>query len=144
MALTDQIKKPKPTPLFVVVGAGDFVVSKIRATSLDMDFDPKQLRTLPEKAQAVAFEAIGQFSGTYAELAKRGEGLVSRVRRQAATRDLKGQASSTASQAKATTTTARKSAKSTTTRAKATSTSARKTASKAKKAAGDSARKVGN
>lgn len=168
MAITDQIN----TPLYAVVGAGDAIVAKVRATVptqddvdgvvTDIKSLPEQLKGLPEQAQSAALDALKDAADVYADLAKRGESLVGRIRRQKATEDLldqvktaeshakatattaKKSAKSTRTAAKGTATTAKKSAKSTRTSAKSTVTSAKKTATAAKKAASDAADKVGS
>lgn len=120
MALSTHLSTIKnSTPVYAVVGAGDFAVEKLRSVRL-----PKP-------------------GGVYADLAARGESLVTRVERQQATQDLQAQADRTASQAKGAATTAKKGARSTTTRAKATTTSAKKSADVAGKAAKDAADKTG-
>ncbi|MGH1564220.1 hypothetical protein [Mumia sp. DW29H23] len=166
MAIKDQITSP--TPLYAVVGAGDIVVEKVRASvpsSEDVDGVlsdikglpeqlktvpeqlkalPEQLKVLPEKAQAAALEALKDLETTYAGLAQRGESLVGRIRKQQATADLEEAVKATETKVKAATTTAKKSAKSTKTAAKGAATSARKTATAAKKAAKSAADKVGD
>lgn len=117
------------------------VVSDVRAL-------PEQVRALPVQAQArvqagVA-AALGQANDTYADLAKRGERLVTRIRGQQSTQETVEAASNVVSRAKATTTTAKKAAKTTTASAKATRTTAQKTALAATKATTDAAKKVGD
>jgi len=191
MALADQLKNR--TPLYAVVGAGDLVVERLRTTAAAVEHtDPRtvhdqvltaqsaaqqrldalvaELRTLPDRAQTVALDALDQAAVVYGELAQRGETLVTRVRGQQSTQRTAQQARATAAQAKGTATTARrqagsaasttrrsaergaatattsakKAAKQTTTRGKATSTSARKTARSATRAAADAVGKVGD
>lgn len=121
----------RPTPLYAAVGAGDLVVEKIRHTSLERESQrlqesievrvnqrvaevkaiPGQVRALPERAQAVAGEALGQVNEVYADLANRGEVLVARIRGQESTKAATRQARNTTSQAKGTTTSARRTAK---------------------------------
>jgi hypothetical protein len=135
------------------------VVSDVRAL-------PEQVRTLPVAAQArvqaSVAAALGQATGAYGDLAKRGESLVSRIGRQKSTlatvdaakvttsrakatsTTAKKAAKETVTRAKATTTTARKAAKETTTRAKATRTTASKTATAAAQATTDAAKKIGD
>lgn len=148
-----------PTPLYAVLGAGDLVVERIRTTAASVDTDPKgfqhqvqdqvhtvqsvaqqradalvaELRALPDRAQAAAYEALGQAASVYGDLAERGETLVTRVRNQQSTKDAAAAAKTTRSQAKATVTTARKE---TAQAAKATSTTARKQAGKVAEQAG--------
>ena len=136
--------------------------------------DPKGLRDqlakdAPDRRAAVearvaelrkdAREQVGTVTGTYVDLAKRGEDLVNRVRKQEATKATKSSAKTTTAKAKTTQTQGTKSAKKTTKKAtstakkssgparssaKATTTSAKKTASNATKATQDAASKVGN
>ncbi|WP_370616898.1 hypothetical protein [Mumia sp. Pv 4-285] len=159
MAIKEQITSP--TPLFAVVGAGDAVVAKVRATipsanevegfvgdvkglPEQLKTVPEQLKVLPEKAQAAALEALKGLESTYSDLVVRGESLVGRIRAQRATVDLEESAKATETKVKAATTTAKKSAKSTKSAAKGATTSARKTATAAKKATTAAADKVGN
>jgi DNA-binding protein HU-beta len=108
----------------------------------------------------------GTVTGTYADLAKRGEDLVARIRKQEATQATVASAKTTSAKAKTTTTQGTKAAKTTAKKAtsaaksatstakkssgparssaKATGTSARKTAKKATRAAADGAAKVGD
>ena len=154
MPLTDQIKNS--TAVQAIVGAGDFVVERIRTGAKSIDVEgasgkaqaaaqeridqlvaelrdlPEQLRALPDKAQATAAEtlslALTQALQTYGDLAERGEHLVDRIRNQQSTRNTKAQAKTTASQAKGATTTAKKSAKTTTSTAKKSASTAKKSA----------------
>jgi hypothetical protein len=117
------------------------VISDVRAL-------PEQVRVLPVQAQAhvqagVA-AALGQATDTFADLANRGERLVTRIRRQKSTQDTLEAASNVTTRAKATTTTAKKAAKATTASVKATRTTAQKTASAATKATTDAAKKIGD
>ena len=179
MTIADPSKLP--TPLYAVVGAGDLVVRRIRTTAAGAEADPRpvpdqlqtadqsqldallsELRALPDRAQSVALETLGQAAAVYSELVERGESLVTRVRTQKATADTVAQARTTVAQAKGTATTARKQAaagskasratasrsakkatKATGTRAKATRTSATKTAQRGAKAVRDAGGKVG-
>ena len=113
------------------------VVSDVRAL-------PEQVRVLPVQAQAGVAAALGQATDTFADLATRGEQLVTRIRRQKSTQDTIEAASNVTTRAKATTTTAKKAAKSTTASVKATRTTAQKTASAAAKATTDAAKKIGD
>jgi len=125
--------------------------------------DAKARRTAVEKRVA---ELQTEANDAYGDLATRGEGLVTRIRRQEATRATTSAAKTTATKAKTTKTQASKATKSTagtakksagTTKktaakksapakssAKATATSAQKTASNAAQATGDAASKVGD
>ena len=159
MAIKEQLTTS--TPFLAVVGAGDIVAEKVRASvpsSEDVDgvindlkglpeqlkTVPEQLKVLPEKAQAAALEALKDLETTYAGLAERGETLVGRIRKQQATADVKKSAKSTEAKVKATSTTAKKSTASTKSAAKGAATSARKTAGNAAKATKAGAEKVGD
>lgn len=127
----------------------------------------EELRTdakeIPTRVQHLLDENIETVNETYTDLAKRGETLVERIRRQQSTKKTVSSAKTTSAKAKttktqatkATKTTAKKTAKkaSTTARkssaapkssAKATVTAAKKTASNAAQATTDAASKVGD
>jgi hypothetical protein len=158
-----------PTPLYVIAGAGDFAVEKLRAAATEFNakaakVDPKvlaeqaqasvahrvgslqsdvqsapdQFKELPAKFQAALTEAAATaLSGAvaaYGDFAERGEVIVTRIRKQQATKDLEDQLGATTAKVKAATTTAKKSAKATKTSAKSTSTTAKKSAAKTKTA----------
>ncbi len=139
--------------LDAVVGAGDLAVKKLRearadlsarAESIQADVKhapdlvkaaPELVKSLPAHAQAALGEAVAGALATYEDLSVRGKDLVTRVRGQQATQDLKAQAAATVSHAKATTTTAKKSAAATKTASKSASTTAKKSAASTKTAA---------
>jgi len=166
-------------PFYVVAGAGDLAVKSLRDASerlaalrverRDIETTVASLqaetKALPAKAQTVAVTLVADVAGAvgtgYDELLGRGRSVVTRIRRQQATQDLKQQATTTVRRSKATattakdsaastrtavkgaTTTAKKRAAATKTSAKSTATSARKTAKKASKATSAGASKVG-
>lgn len=133
-----------------------------------------EAKAYPAKVQTLVDDNVEQAGDTYAELVKRGEVLVGRIRRQEATKATTSSAKTTTAKAKTTTTQAKKTttaakktttaaakkattaAKKTSTRpaakkatttkssAKATGTAAKKTATNAAKAASDAAAKVGD
>lgn len=103
----------------------------------------QQARSFPGKVEAYVNDTVTDLNETYAELAVRGEKLVTKLRRQQASQDLKAATKTTASKAKATRTTAKKGATATRSNAKATGTAARKTAKKSTKAVSDASGKVG-
>lgn len=114
-----------------------------------------EAKSLPTRVQAALNDNVIVFNTTYADLAKRGEVLVSRIRRQEATQDAVAQAETTVAKAKATRTTATKTAKKSTatakkaatatkSSAKATGTAAKKAAASSAAAATDAAEKVGD
>jgi heparin binding hemagglutinin HbhA len=118
----------------------------------------------PMRLQKLVDEQVATAGDTYAELVKRGESLVGRIRGQQSTQDTVSSAKTTTAKAKTTRTqasktasssssTAKKAAKKTATKArksparssaKATRTSASKAASSAVKATTDAASKVGD
>lgn len=102
--------------LYVVAGAGDLAVEKLRTV-------PGRLAEL--RANDVYSSVVTKANELYGDLATRGESVVGRIRRQQASRDLAEQAEVTVR------------------RAKATVSSARATGSKAVKAADRGADKVG-
>ena len=102
--------------LYVVAGAGDLAVEKLRTV-------PGTLAEL--HANDVYSSVVTKANELYGDLATRGESVVGRIRRQQASRDLAEQAEVTVR------------------RAKATVSSARATGSKAVKAADHGADKVG-
>jgi ElaB/YqjD/DUF883 family membrane-anchored ribosome-binding protein len=123
-----------------------------------------EVQTFPTRLQKLVDEQFATAGDTYAELVKRGETLVGRIRGQQSTRDAAASATTTVTKAKTTRTqasktasssarTAKKTAKKSATTAKksaarssakATRTSATKTVSSATKAATDAAGKVGS
>lgn len=132
----------------------------IEARMEELRADAKEI---PTRVQHLLDENIETVNETYTDLAKRGETLVERIRRQQSTKKTVSSAKTTSAKAKttktqatkATKTTAKKTAKkaSTTARkssaapkssAKATVTAAKKTASNAAQATTDAASKVGD
>jgi hypothetical protein len=130
----------------------------IEARVAELQADAK---ALPPKVQSVVAENVSTATETYADLAKRGETLVERIRKQSSTQATVTSAKTTSAKAKttktqatkATKTTAKKTAKKASTTAKktstapkssakATTTAAKKTASNAAQATTDAAAKV--
>ena len=101
-------------------------------------------RAQVEKVQTRVNENVATVTDTYGDLAKRGETLVARIRKQEATQATAAAAKTTAAKAKTTKTQAKKTAKKPASSAKATRTAAKKTASNAAKATSDGASKVGD
>jgi hypothetical protein len=121
---------------------------------------------LPARLQKMLDENVATAGGAYADLVKRGESLVGRIRRQESTKAATSSAKTTVAKARTTRTQASKSAKSNTasakktakksvkkatakksparSSAKATTTAAKKTASNAAKASSQAAEKVGD
>ena len=108
-----------------------------------------EAKTYPAKVQSLVDDNVANASETYADLVKRGETLVGRIRTQESTQEtVKSAAKTTAAAKKSAATTAKKKAtkKAATTNAsaKATATAAKKTAATAAKAVVDAAEKVGD
>ena len=101
-------------------------------------------RAQAEKVQTRVNENVATVTDTYGDLAKRGEQLVAKLRKQEATKATAASAKTTAAKAKTTKTQTKKTAKKAGSSAKATRTSAKKTASNAAKATTTGASKVGN
>lgn len=135
--------------------------AKARRTAIEKRVADLQAdaRSLPAKVQALLDENVAAVNGAYGDLASRGEGLVTRVRRQQSTQATAASAQTTTAKAKTTGTQAKKATKSTTQKAtgtarkqsapakssaKATGTAAKKTASSATQATTDAAKKVGD
>lgn len=122
-----------------------------------------EARAIPTRVQKTVDDNVVVVSGTYADLAKRGEELIARIRRQEETQATAAAAKTTVSKAKTTqtqattatkttarktTNTAKRTAKKTSTApkssAKGTATAAKKTATSASKATTAAAKKVGD
>lgn len=86
-----------------------------------------EAKALPEKAKKTGDDYVATVTSTYADLAKRGETLVARIRKQESTQAATASAKSTVSRAKATKTSATKTAAA----AKSTAKTAKTTAKKA-------------
>ena len=123
-----------------------------------------EAKAYPAKVQTVLNENVATATSAYADFAKRGEVLVTRIRKQESTKTTATAAKTTKAKAKTTTTQAKKTAKKTTKQAstatkkatttakkspakksvKATGTAAKKTAASAAQATTDAAAKVGD
>jgi hypothetical protein len=122
-----------------------------------------EAKAYPAKVQTVLNDNVATATSAYDDLVKRGETLVSRIRKQEATKATKASAKTTTSKAKTTSTQAKKATKSTAKKttstakktaakkaapakssAKATATAAKKTATSAAQATTDGAAKVGD
>lgn len=115
----------------------------------------KDAKTVPAKVQTLVDDNVSALGDTYADLVKRGESLVDRIRRQQSTQATVTSAETTVTKAKTTRTQATKGAKRATTTAKkrstaprssakATATAAKRTASSATQAVTDATQKVGD
>jgi len=130
--------------------------AKFEALVAEFQSDAK---ALPAKVENFVNETVAEFTGSYDELAARGKDLVTRVRKQQSTVDVKAAAKTVVAKAKTTRTQTTKSAKNATetieaaandtattvqSNVKATGTSASKTVSAAADATTDAATKVGD
>jgi heparin binding hemagglutinin HbhA len=116
--------------LYAVAGAADLAVSTIRH--------------LPAEAAKMRDRLPGEAANTYGQLVRRGETLVTGVRRSRPTRQATEATRNAVSRTKAANTRARNSARSTRTSAKAASTTVRRAAAADTKAAKSAASKVGD
>ena len=114
---------------YAVAGAADLAVSTIRH--------------LPQEAERFGSRFPGEAAKTYDQLVRRGESLVTGVRRSRATQQATEATRNAVSRTKAANTRARRNAKATRTSAKAAGTSVRRAAGTDAKAARDAASKVG-
>jgi heparin binding hemagglutinin HbhA len=149
---TFEIPTEATRPLYAAAGATDVVVGYVRDAVADvqkqladvqtrigsLDFEPTVLREVIEarvaELQGFVVENATTVTATYADLAKRGETLVGRIRTQESTKATATAAKTTTAKAKTTKTQATKAAKKTTTTAKkSTKSTAKKATSTAKK-----------
>ena len=124
------LNKDARQALYAVAGVADLAVSTIRH--------------LPQEAERIRARFPGEATKTYEQLARRGESLVSGVRRSRTTQQASEATRNAVSRTKAASTRARRSAKATRTSAKAAGTSVRRAAEADTKAARDAAGKVGD
>src|SRR6266508_2860404 len=104
-------------PLYVVTGAGDFAVEKLREMPVKLAAElrsepkavakrlgalPRDVKALPERAQAFARTTFAKAGDSCDEHANRGRRVVGRVRRQKATEEWAAQAGRTGRKAQAT------------------------------------------
>jgi hypothetical protein len=126
---------PTPTPkdakqaLYAVAGAADLAVST--------------LRHLPQEAGRIRDRLPGEAAKTYGELVRRGESLVTGVRRSRTTRQAAEATRNAVSRTRAANTRVRRSAATTRSSAKSAGTTVRRAASADTKAVKDAAGKVG-
>lgn len=155
-------KRKSPTdrnPLYALTGAGDLAVEKLRGMPVRLAAElrsepkavakrlgalPRDVKALPERAQAVARINLGKAGDSYDELAGRGKRVVGHIRRQKATGELAEKTGRTGRKTQATRTAARKGAARATRSGKATGTEATKTARAATEAAKASDEKLGD
>jgi hypothetical protein len=123
------LNKDARQALYAVAGVADLAVSAIRH--------------LPQEAERFRARFPDEAAKTYDQLIRRGESLVTGVRRSRTTQQAAEATRTAVSRTKAANTRARRSAKATRTSAKAAGTSVRRAAEADAKAAGDAAAKVG-
>ena len=123
------LNKDARQALYAVAGVADLAVSTIRH--------------LPQEAERIRARFPGEAAKTYEQLVRRGESLVTGVRRSRATQQATEATRNAVSRTRAANTRARRSAKATRTSAKAAGTSVRRAAEADTKAARNAAGKVG-
>jgi hypothetical protein len=124
------LSKDAKQALYAVAGAADLAVSTIRH--------------LPQDAERLRSRLPGEAAKTYDQLVRRGESLVTGVRRSQATRQATEATRNAVSRTRAAGTRARNSARTTRTSAKAAGTTVRRAAEADAKAVRDAAGKVGD
>lgn len=129
MSVTTTVKKVVTDQTYATVGATDLVVETVRNYTTQIAALRSELE--PKKVQARVKAAPGEAQGYYADLTKRGEDLVGRIRAQKATQDLVDQAEATVALGKGVVTSVRKAVGDVERSAKATLTTGRKEAGKA-------------
>ncbi|HVM26288.1 MAG TPA: hypothetical protein VM433_01270 [Mycobacteriales bacterium] len=113
-------------PLFAVVGVADYALEQVRTFSAELPNSlaadvqkaqerlaevPAVVKTLPEQVTELSKKATEQASDFYAQLAVRGERLVTSIRRQPATEAAIAEGKEAVRKAEASATAAKKSAK---------------------------------
>ncbi|NYF97949.1 hypothetical protein [Janibacter cremeus] len=136
MSVTNTVKKVVTGQTYATVGATDLAVETFRGYTTQISALGAELE--PKKVQARVKAAPAEVQGYYSDLTKRGEDLVTRVRKQKATQDLVGQAEATVALGKGLVTTVRKAVSDVEASAKRTLTIGRKEAVKAADAVADS------
>jgi hypothetical protein len=124
------LNKDARQALYAVAGVADLAVSTIRH--------------LPEEAERFRSRLPGEAAKAYDQLVRRGESLVTGVRRSPSTRQAAEATRTAVSRVKAANTRVRRSAKTTRSSAKAAGTSVRRAAEADTKAVRDAADKVGD
>jgi hypothetical protein len=124
------LNKDARQALYAVAGAADLAVSTIRH--------------LPEEAERFRSRLPGEAAKAYDQLVRRGESLVTGVRRSPSTRQAAETTRTAVSRVKAANTRVRRSARTTRSSAKAAGTSVRRAAEADTKAVRDAADKVGD
>lgn len=136
MSVTTTVKKVVTDQTYATVGATDLAVETFRGYTSQLAALGSELE--PKKVQARVKSAPADAQSYYTDLTKRGEDLVTRIRKQKATQDLVDQAEATVARGKGVVTTVRKAVSDVERSAKATLTIGRKEAAQAADAVADS------
>ncbi|QBF47239.1 hypothetical protein [Janibacter limosus] len=136
MSVTTTVKKVVTDQTYATIGATDLTVETFRGYTTQIAALRAELE--PKKVQARVKAAPADAQAYYADLTKRGESLVTRIKNQKATKDLVGQAEATVALGKGVVTTVRKAVADVEASAKRTLTIGRKEAVKAAEAVKDS------
>lgn len=136
MNVTTTVKKVVTDQTYATVGATDLVVETFRGYTSQIAGLRSELE--PKKVQARVKAAPTDAQHYYADLTKRGEDLVARLRKQKATQDLIDQAEATVALGRGLVDTVRKAATDVERSAKTTLTVGRNEAAKASEAVADS------
>ncbi|WP_277454145.1 hypothetical protein [Janibacter sp. DB-40] len=136
MNVTTTVKKVVTDQTYATVGATDLVVETFRGYTSQIAAMRSELE--PKKVQARVKAAPTDAQNYYADLTKRGEDLVARLRKQKATQDLIDQAEATVALGRGLVDTVRKAASDVERSAKTTLTVGRNEAAKAGEAVADS------
>jgi heparin binding hemagglutinin HbhA len=138
-------------PFYAVAGVGDLAVEKLReaqsaltGVKLDTATLQKEAQALPGRATAIATGVAAKGTEAYDELVVRGKDVVTRIRRQAATKDLQQKLNLTLRRAKVAQKTLVESAEATATARKSAQTVAKKRAAETRKAATKAAQAAGD
>ncbi|WEV77696.1 hypothetical protein O9K63_14030 [Janibacter cremeus] len=136
MNVTTTVKKVVTDQTYATVGATDLVVETFRGYTSQIAALRSELE--PKKVQARVKAAPTDAQNYYADLTKRGEDLVARLRKQKATQELIDQAEATVALGRGLVDTVRKAASDVERSAKTTLTVGRNEAAKASEAVADS------
>ena len=136
MSVTTTVKKVVTDQTYATIGATDLTVETFRGYTTQIAALRAELE--PKKVQARVKAAPADAQAYYADLTKRGESLVTRIKNQKATKDLVGQAEATVALGKGVVTTVKKAVADVEASAKRTLTIGRKEAVKAAEAVVDS------
>jgi hypothetical protein len=153
MTVSEQLEKTLKdrTPLYAVVGAGDFAVARLREAQAELQqrvggvtLDPKAVQgkvqmTAQERMEAMSTRA----RSAYADFAERGKVVVERIRSQQSTQDLAEHAEATAHQAQTAESTVEQAAEISARSVRRTAETARDTAALAKDALREAADQIG-